>query len=459
MQVGTFAVLLSLLFCGFMMNQESVPAIAKPLHWLSYFAQAYELLVVGEFDHNPAQFTFTARVRSLPPLRVSGAGVLAQFGYKPGRSTQNFFALLLFSAACAVGTYLSLLLVHPDIANKLSSLFGRVQRNSRYRPLYHMLGPVLGDSVMRILDPNVFPEESIAPTPRTALSSLADLRASDSSDLGEVLGLSSPPCSPTAERRLASSKAAMPAVLMHNADDEGSVAVPSGAKAKHSRRGSRLPSEAGASEASTVEMMHSQLLSMRGSQAGTDEDAKSAKEEARRHVRSFSTPQAYYDWSAHGRTSLHASGASRSGQGWQERNAEGSLLQSELAQTSARGEIIRPGHLLSISTTSAPPLKAESVRASEKGTSTLVSATAVARGERQSLLGLERDVGGMEVMDGDLARDANVGDEPQHAHAHEQHHHERRTLSWHGLNVSVKLWNGMFHMSCVLWRCSVMFQT
>jgi hypothetical protein len=62
----------------------------------------------------------------------------------------------------------------------------------------------------------------------------------------------------------------------------------------------------------------------------------------------------------------------------------------------------------------------------------------------------------MEVVRDDLARDASAGEAQQHAHAREQHHHDRRTLSWHGLNVSVNLWNGMIgiHHDAVLSGCN-----
>jgi hypothetical protein len=411
-QAGTFAILLSLLFCGFMMNQESVPAVAKPLHWLSYFAQSYELLVVGEFEHNPAQFTFTAPVKSLPPLRVSGAGVLAQFGYQPGRVTQNFLALALFAAVCAAGTYVSLLLGHPDVANALSTLF--MTRSPRHgaQPcngcLRSLLGLVFGDSGMRLLDPGSFLEESIAGTPGTAPSSLAVPRCtSDSGDLDKVLCLSSPQRSPTAEQSVpkgATNTAPMP----NPASDSVSEA----------------PKKAGLREASAVELIHCETPSRHASGSGLATSTDEAAEPEKRHARSVSSPESWGDSGStvHTRQLSNASEASTSGRVGH-----------------------RTGHLRSISTASAAPFKNDKARVSEHRAS---SAAVSSVGKGRDLQDFKSDCGdvdaqGAELADHDIAIVHNAGNVLQNLHEGEQYHHVRRTLSWHGLNVSVKLWNGV----------------
>ena len=113
MQVGTVVIMLSLLLCGFMLNGSALPPAAGALHWVSYFAQAYEMLVTTEFHNNPAPFFFTAPVDTLPMLRVTGDGVLAQFGYRPQRFAANLGALCVLGVLCGAITYMALLMTHP----------------------------------------------------------------------------------------------------------------------------------------------------------------------------------------------------------------------------------------------------------------------------------------------------------------------------------------------------------
>lgn len=113
LQVGTVVIMLSLLVCGFLLNGSMLPPAIGALHWLSYFAQAYEMLVTTEFHRNPAAFFFTAPVDTLPVLRVTGDGVLRQFGYQASRFLPNLAALCVLGTLCGVITYVALLLTHP----------------------------------------------------------------------------------------------------------------------------------------------------------------------------------------------------------------------------------------------------------------------------------------------------------------------------------------------------------
>lgn len=113
LQVGTVVIMLSQLVCGFLLNGSMLPPAIGNLHWLSYFAQAYEMLVTTEFHSNPAAFFFTAPVDTLPELRVTGDGVLRQFGYHASRFLPNLAALCVLGTLCGAITYAALLLTHP----------------------------------------------------------------------------------------------------------------------------------------------------------------------------------------------------------------------------------------------------------------------------------------------------------------------------------------------------------
>ena len=108
--------MLSLLLCGFMLNGSSAPRTIALLQRVSFFSQAYENLVTIEFHNNPNSFLFTApKVKSLPVLRVTGDGVLKQFGYQTSRFWSNLALLGAYSVICLLITYLCLLLSHPAV--------------------------------------------------------------------------------------------------------------------------------------------------------------------------------------------------------------------------------------------------------------------------------------------------------------------------------------------------------
>ena len=350
--------MLSLLLCGFMMNQSAVPAALRPLRWLSYFAQAYEALVVVEFHGNPAQFTFTAPVPDFAPIRVTGDGVLAQFGYVPDRAHSDVGALAAFAAACAAATYACLLLGHPDVANAVSAaLMGRHPHSRRRRVLCRVLSPVLGDAVLRLQDPDAVPE---AETPRTPGSAAALLRSSSSAgSLNELLGLASKPHSP----REAGGEHAEAFEAVEASSTAGSTL-----ELMHSRRSSMLP--AGAADDTPEPSGHSRSISFEGW-------AGSAAAADRAHVRQ---PSAASEPAATGPLRREAV----------------ALHKSSLSTASAGAAFADPsqggGH--------AQRLRVQSGAAAEPGP-------------------------------GSAARP------PVHATS-EQHVRPRMTLSWHGLNVSVK---------------------
>lgn len=113
------AIMLSLLLCGFMLNGSSAPHTIALLHRVSFFSEAYENLVTTEFHNNPNPFYFTAPIDSLPLLRVTGDGVLKQFGYHSSRFGTNLALLFVYAVVCLTITYLCLLLSHPAVRDVL----------------------------------------------------------------------------------------------------------------------------------------------------------------------------------------------------------------------------------------------------------------------------------------------------------------------------------------------------
>lgn len=65
------------------LNCQIVILHPLPSSWCSFFNYAYEALAVNEFHDFPADFSFTAPIDSsaLPPLRITGDGVLKEFGF------------------------------------------------------------------------------------------------------------------------------------------------------------------------------------------------------------------------------------------------------------------------------------------------------------------------------------------------------------------------------------------
>lgn len=118
-QVGSVAIMLSLLLCGYMLNGSSAPRTVALLHRVSFFSEAYENLVTTEFHNNPNPFYFTVPIDSMPLLRVTGDGVLKQFGYRSSRFGANLVFLGAYSAICLLITYLCLLLSHPAVRDAM----------------------------------------------------------------------------------------------------------------------------------------------------------------------------------------------------------------------------------------------------------------------------------------------------------------------------------------------------
>ncbi|KAL0042544.1 hypothetical protein WJX79_003095 [Trebouxia sp. C0005] len=105
--LGSLAIMMFLLFGGFLLNRDQVPWYCTWIADLSYFNYAYEALAVNEFHHAPVDFIFTSPLNDsvLPPLRVSGDGVLKEFGFVPGRGLMDAAMVWLLVACFGMLTY------------------------------------------------------------------------------------------------------------------------------------------------------------------------------------------------------------------------------------------------------------------------------------------------------------------------------------------------------------------
>ncbi|KAL3154966.1 hypothetical protein ABBQ38_011494 [Trebouxia sp. C0009 RCD-2024] len=105
--LGSLGIMMFLLFGGFLLNRDQVPWYCTWIADLSYFNYAYEALAVNEFHHAPVDFIFTSPLDDsiLPPLRVSGDGVLREFGFVPGRGWLDAAMVWLLVACFGTLTY------------------------------------------------------------------------------------------------------------------------------------------------------------------------------------------------------------------------------------------------------------------------------------------------------------------------------------------------------------------
>eukprot|EP00208_Stichococcus_sp_RCC1054_P008188 CAMPEP_0206149676 /NCGR_PEP_ID=MMETSP1473-20131121/37907_1 /ASSEMBLY_ACC=CAM_ASM_001109 /TAXON_ID=1461547 /ORGANISM="Stichococcus sp, Strain RCC1054" /LENGTH=1805 /DNA_ID=CAMNT_0053547157 /DNA_START=182 /DNA_END=5600 /DNA_ORIENTATION=- len=121
---GSLAIMASLLFGGFMLNKDQVPSYASWAAAASYFNYAYEALAINEFHQAPTPFFFTSPLNSsvLPTLRVSGEGVLKEFGFHSHRFWGDVVAVALCSVVFAAVTYLLLQLSDPTVMDRIKRL-------------------------------------------------------------------------------------------------------------------------------------------------------------------------------------------------------------------------------------------------------------------------------------------------------------------------------------------------
>ncbi|KAL6746090.1 P-loop containing nucleoside triphosphate hydrolase protein [Haematococcus lacustris] len=111
--VASLALMLFMLFGGFLLNKERVPSYCRALSATSFFNYAYEALVINEFHAFPADFFFTTPLATsvLPPLRITGDGVLREFGFNQANLSHDVHMLLLLAGGWGALTYCLLLLL------------------------------------------------------------------------------------------------------------------------------------------------------------------------------------------------------------------------------------------------------------------------------------------------------------------------------------------------------------
>ncbi|GIL42172.1 hypothetical protein Vafri_236 [Volvox africanus] len=125
--VGSLTLMLLLLFGGFLLNKGSVPPYCAWISKVSFFNYAYEALAINEFHYFPEDFTFTAPINTtkLPPLRVTGEGVLKEFGFNVDLFYLDVFMLGILGTLCCALTYVLLYFSGHTLLDDFEDLTGR----------------------------------------------------------------------------------------------------------------------------------------------------------------------------------------------------------------------------------------------------------------------------------------------------------------------------------------------
>ncbi|KAL4457602.1 hypothetical protein ABPG75_012467 [Micractinium tetrahymenae] len=100
-----FLLLFSLVFTGFLVNVNSIPAWIRWVHYLSIFYYAFEAMITGELSG--MVFTFQA-YGSAPIPNVKGEVFLQTLGFKPGQTTTDIGVLVgiyFLMVLCALGLF------------------------------------------------------------------------------------------------------------------------------------------------------------------------------------------------------------------------------------------------------------------------------------------------------------------------------------------------------------------
>ena len=98
----------AILFGGFLLNKDQIPAYASWVNNLSFINYGYEALVANEFADNPRTFTLTSGWNSstLPnEVPVPGEKVLSTFGFRAGRVARDLCLVCAQAAGFAALSY------------------------------------------------------------------------------------------------------------------------------------------------------------------------------------------------------------------------------------------------------------------------------------------------------------------------------------------------------------------
>lgn len=104
--LASLGILFSMLFGGFLLNKQRMPAALKWLPWLSWFNFAFEALVVNELVNVVLRDT-TAAI----PLDIPGRLILRQFGFDSEAFFADVFQLFVIFACLLGAAYAGLVLL------------------------------------------------------------------------------------------------------------------------------------------------------------------------------------------------------------------------------------------------------------------------------------------------------------------------------------------------------------
>ena len=106
--IASLCFLAAILFGGFLLNKDQIPAYASWVNNLSFINYGYEALVSNEFADNPRTFTLTSGWNSstLPnEVPVPGEKVLSTFGFRAGRAARDLCLVCAQAAGFAALSY------------------------------------------------------------------------------------------------------------------------------------------------------------------------------------------------------------------------------------------------------------------------------------------------------------------------------------------------------------------
>ncbi|KAF1841524.1 uncharacterized protein K460DRAFT_408984 [Cucurbitaria berberidis CBS 394.84] len=101
--IGVLVMLFSLLFSGFFLNQESIPAVAKWLQSLSIFHYAFEGLIVNEVKY----LSLIDHKYGLD-IEVPGSAILSSFGFNTQALWKDCIGLAVFGGSFVLLAYLAM---------------------------------------------------------------------------------------------------------------------------------------------------------------------------------------------------------------------------------------------------------------------------------------------------------------------------------------------------------------
>ncbi|KAF2856625.1 hypothetical protein T440DRAFT_549980 [Plenodomus tracheiphilus IPT5] len=101
--IGVLVMLFSLLFSGFFLNKESIPAIAKWLQSLSIFHYAFEGLIVNEVKY----LSLIDHKYGLD-IEVPGSAILSSFGFNTAALWKDCIGLAVFGSSFVLLAYLAM---------------------------------------------------------------------------------------------------------------------------------------------------------------------------------------------------------------------------------------------------------------------------------------------------------------------------------------------------------------